>query len=128
MAARNAEQTRCAPRHGGHNHRTTGEKVDVSGELPGLVNDDHPLAVRRISDFDLTVFNNVQIDFRLTGPEDGLAVGVVASRRQGPDETDLCAGQAGKCRVLNLSHGWYELRNALANRVQYLSTEELAGI
>ena len=78
LAARNAQQTRLAPRHAGHNHRTAGEKVDVSGELPGLMSDDHPVAVRRILDFDLAGFNNIQIDIRLTGSKDGLAIGVLA--------------------------------------------------
>ena len=66
-----------------HNHRTTGEKVDVSGELPRLMNDDDPLAVPRIADFDLTAFHDVQIDIRLTGPKDRLAVRVLAARRPG---------------------------------------------
>ena len=47
------------PPHGGYDDGTSGEEIDVSGELPGIVNDDHPLAVGRIADLDLAGFNNV---------------------------------------------------------------------
>ena len=54
------------------------KKVDVPGELARLMNGDYPLAVRRITDLDLAGFHNHQIDIRLTGPKDGLAIRVIA--------------------------------------------------
>ena len=96
LAAGDAEDARLAPRHGGHDDGTAGENVDVAGKLARLVDVDHPLAVRRVLDLDLAGFHNHQIDIRLTGPKDGLAIGVVAGRRQRPDESDLGAVKRGK--------------------------------
>ena len=105
LAGGNAEHPRGAPRQGSHDDRTTGEKVDVAGELARLMNHDYPPAVRRVLDLDLTAFNNHQIDIRLAGPKDGLAIGVIACYRQRLDERNFDAGQSGKRHILNRSHG-----------------------
>ena len=82
MAARHAPNTRLAPSHRGHNHRTTGQKVDVAGKLARFMGDNHPIAVGRIEDVDLSGFDDEQIDIGLTGAKDGFTIGVVVGRRQ----------------------------------------------
>jgi hypothetical protein len=68
------------------------------------MNDDHPVIVPRIADFDLTVFYNIQIDIRLTGPEDCLTIGVVTGDTQGLNHRDFCVGKSGKRDVFYLNH------------------------
>ena len=58
MAAWHAPDTRIAPSHRGHNHRTTGQEVDVAGELARVMGDNHPIAIGRIEDIDLSGFND----------------------------------------------------------------------
>ena len=53
------------------------------------MNDDHPLAVGRILDFDLTGLDDEQSMSALTGPKDDFAVRVVAGRRERLDESDF---------------------------------------
>ena len=89
MTARHSPNTRLAPCHRGHNHRTTGQQVDVAGELARIMADNQPIAVGRIEDVDLSGFNDVQIDIGLAGAKDGFAIGVVVSRRQGLEDRDL---------------------------------------
>src|SRR5437870_13916871 len=105
MSAWNTQQTCFAPSHRRHNHRTTGEKVDVSGELPCLMNDNDPVAVRWMLDFDLTGLNNVEVDICLTGPKDNLAINVAASSCHGLNHRNFCAGKLGECGFFfNMSH------------------------
>ena len=66
----------------GHNHRTAGQEVDVAGELARLMGDNHPIAVGRIEDVDLSGFDDEQIDVGLTGAKDRFAIRVVVGRRQ----------------------------------------------
>ena len=101
MAAGDAQQVRLAPRNAGREHRAAGEQVDVSGKLTGLMNDDQPIMVPGISDFDLAVFHHVQIDIRLAGPEDRLAVGVVAGGAERLDQRDFRTGKPGKGDVFD---------------------------
>ena len=123
MAAGNAEDTRWTACHGGDDHGTTGQQVDVSSESARLVNGDDPLAIRRITNLDLARFHNNQIDIRLTGPKDGLAIRVIARDRQRPDEREFRAGQLGKCHFLDLNHGFFQLgRTDGSSTIQFLQS------
>src|SRR5581483_11665286 len=49
-------------------------------------------------------FDDVQVDVRLTGPKDDVAVGVAAGPGQGLDDRQLGAGEAGEGGLFRLSH------------------------
>src|SRR5262249_4517390 len=78
LAIGNAEQPRRPLGDGRHDHRPTGQYVDVSGEVARFVYRDQAAAVRGVANLHPAGLDNVQIDSRLTGPKDGVAVGVVA--------------------------------------------------
>ncbi len=80
MAAGHAPNTRLAPSHPGHNHRTTGQQVDVAGELARFMGDKHPIAVGWIEDVDQSGFNDEEVDIGLTGAKNGFTINVVVGR------------------------------------------------
>src|SRR5262249_17760825 len=67
-------------------------------------------AVGRVTNLHPAGFDDVQVDVRLTGPKDDVAVGVVARLCQGFDERQLGAGQARKGGLFRLSHGLIPFR------------------
>jgi hypothetical protein len=105
LAVGYAEQPRRPPRDGRHDHRPAGQYVDVPGEVARLVYRDQTVAVCRVADLHPAGFDDVQVDVRLTGPEDDVAVGVVARPGQGLDEGQLGAGEAREGGLFRLSHG-----------------------
>ena len=96
MAAGNAKDARWSARDGRHDHRPSGEKIDVSGELARLVRRHEPIAVGRIQDVDQAGFDDAQIQIHLPGAKDGFAVGIVANGCQRREHRDFRGRQPGK--------------------------------
>jgi hypothetical protein len=69
-----------------------------------LVYRDQTVAVGWVANLHPAGFDNIQIDVRLTGPKNDVAVGVVARPCQGFDERQLGAGEARKGGLFRLSH------------------------
>ena len=105
LAVGDAEQPRRPLGDGRHDHRPAGQYVDVPGEVARFVDHDHTVAVGRVANLHPAGFDDVQIDVRLTGPKNDVAVGVVARLGQGFDERQLGAGEARKGGLFRLSHG-----------------------
>src|SRR6185369_12474310 len=74
LAVGDAEQPRRPLGDGRHDHRPPGQHVDVPGEVARLVDRDQTAAFRRVADLQPAGFDDVQVDVRLTGPEDDIAV------------------------------------------------------
>jgi hypothetical protein len=65
---------------------------------------DESVAVGRVANLHPAGFDNVQIDVRLPGPKNDVAVGVLARLGQGLEERELGTGEAGKGSLFRLSH------------------------
>ncbi len=100
-----AQQPRRPLGDGRHDHRPAGQYVDVPGEVARFVDRDHTAAVRRVANLHPAGLDDVQVDVRLTGPKNDVAVGVVASLGQGFDERQLGAGEAREGGLFRRSHG-----------------------
>src|SRR5262249_27039392 len=105
LAVGDAEQPRGPLRDGRHDPRPAGQYVGVAGEVARFVYRDQTVAVCWVANLHPAGFDNVQIDVRLTGPKNDVAVGVVARLCQGFDERQLGVGEARKGGLFRLSHG-----------------------
>ncbi|HEX3656979.1 MAG TPA: hypothetical protein VHV55_14275 [Pirellulales bacterium] len=92
LAVGDSQNARCTAGDGTDQHRPTGQQIDIAGKLPRFMGDNHTVVSRWIANFDLPGFNDVQIDFGLTGRKNGFAIRKVARRCQGFDEREFCAG------------------------------------
>jgi len=105
LAVRDTEQSRRPLRDGRDDHRPAGQDVDVPGEVARFVDRDQTVGVGRVADLQPAGFDHEQVDVRLTGPKNDIAVGVVARLGQGFDERQLGAGEAREGGLFRLSHG-----------------------
>src|SRR5256885_1952628 len=104
LAVGDAEQPRRPLGDGSHDHRPARQYVDVPGEVARFVYRDHTLAAGWVANLHPAGLDNVQIDVRLTGPKNDVAVGVVARPCQVLDERQFGAGEARKGGLFRLSH------------------------
>jgi hypothetical protein len=85
-----------AARHRRHNYRTAGQEVDIAGKPTGIMMDHYPVAIRRITDFDLPGLDDAQVDIGLTRAEDRFAISVVMNRCQGFEDAEFGVRELGK--------------------------------
>lgn len=104
MAAWHAPDTRLAPSHPRHNHRTTGQEVDVARKLAWVMRDNHPVPIGRIENVDLPGFYDEKVDFGLTRTKDNFTIRVIVSRRQRLENCNLCRRQLRKRCFLARRH------------------------
>ena len=95
MAARHCADASHALRHRGHNHRTTGQKVDVAGKLARIVGDDHlmPSVGLRMS---IWPDSTTKIDIGLAGAKDRFAIRVVVGVASGRSTVSSASVNCGK--------------------------------
>ena len=102
FAGGDAKEAGGAAGNAGDERRTLGEEVDVAGESAGVVGGDDAVVIRGVLDFNVSGFDDEEVEGCLSGAENRGVVGEVDGGAERAERFDFFGGKGGEGEGLDV--------------------------